>query len=45
MAATEQEEKYQRRQLMEKLKCSELEVVEHIAGEMMKLGIGDRESD
>ncbi len=36
MAATEQDEKHQRRRLMEKLKLSELEVVEVIAEEMMR---------
>lgn len=36
MAATEQHEKYERRQLMKKLHCSEIDVVRHIAAEMMK---------
>jgi len=35
MAATEQDEKNQRRTLMEKLNKTELEVVEHIANQMM----------
>jgi conjugative transfer ATPase len=36
MAATEQEEKHQRKVLMEKLNMTELQVVEYLAGEMMK---------
>lgn len=35
MAATEQSEKYERRQLMQKLQCSELDAVRHIAQKMM----------
>jgi hypothetical protein len=35
MAATEQEEKHQRKVLMEKLNMTELQVVEYLAGEMM----------
>lgn len=36
MAATEQNEKNERRKIMEKLKCSELEAVEYIAKDMME---------
>ena len=45
MAATEQDEKHQRRSLMEKLKLSELEVVEYIAEEMMRQKIEDGRDD
>jgi len=41
MAATEQEEKHQRKVLMQKLNCSELEVVEYLAGKMMKFKVSD----
>lgn len=36
MAATEQEEKYQRKQLMQQLNKTELEIIEYLAGEMMQ---------
>jgi len=45
MAATEQDEKHQHRQLMEKLKLSEIEVVEHIAEEMMRQRVEDGDDD
>lgn len=39
MAATEQEEKYQRKKLMHELNKTELEVIEYLAEEMMKLPV------
>ncbi len=45
MAATEQHEKNQRKVLMEKLKLSELEVVEYIADQMMEKRVGDNNDD
>lgn len=36
MAATEQHEKYERKQLMKKMQCSELDVVRYIADQMMQ---------
>jgi conjugative transfer ATPase len=41
MAATEQHEKHERKQLMQTLECSELDVVHHIANQMMQKPIED----
>lgn len=45
MAATEQDEKNQRRVLMEKLKLTELEVIEYIANQMMDKKIEEGHDD
>ncbi len=45
MAATEQYEKHERKQLMQKLQCSELEVVHHIARQMMQKPMEEMRDD
>lgn len=45
MAATEQSEKHQRRQLMQQLGCSELEAVQHIAQQMMQQPVEGNHED